>query len=79
MCAGDFNEILDVVEQFGGLVRAEWQMDGFREVVEVCGFSDLGFISLPSTWDNRQDGDRNIKVWLDEDLHQLVSLRCSEM
>ena len=47
MCAGDFNEILDVVEQFGGLVRAEWQMDGFREVVEVCGFSDLGFISLP--------------------------------
>jgi len=43
-------------------------MDGFREVVEVCGFSDLGFIGLPWTWNNRQDGDWNIKVRLDRGL-----------
>jgi len=68
LCAGDFNEILDATEQFGGLVRLESQMDGFQDVVEVCGFADLGFSGLPWTWDNRQDGDRNVKVWLDRGL-----------
>ena len=68
LCAGDFNEILDATEQFGGLVRPESQMDGFQDVVEVCGFADLGFSGLPWTWDNRQDGDRNVKVWLDRGL-----------
>ena len=53
LCAGDFNEILDATEQFGGLVRPESQMDGFQDVVEVCGFADLGFSGLPWTWDNR--------------------------
>ena len=65
LCAGDFNEILDASEQFGGLTRSERQMDGFRDAVDTCGFSDLGFIGLPYTWDNRQQGDSNIKVRLD--------------
>lgn len=52
-CAGDFNEILDPGEQFGGLVRSERQMDGFRDAVEVCGFADLGYVGLPWTWINR--------------------------
>ena len=54
LCAGDFNEILDASEQFGGQVRPERQMDGFRGAVTDCGFMDLGFIGLPFTWDNRQ-------------------------
>lgn len=37
-------------------------MEGFREAVDVCGFVDLGFIGLPYTWDNRQQGNANIKV-----------------
>jgi hypothetical protein len=37
-------------------------MDGFRDVVGECGFHDLGFIGLTYTWDNRQQGDQNIKV-----------------
>lgn len=65
ICAGDFNEVLEATEQFGGLVRPERQMEGFREAVAVCGFTDLGFIGLPYTWDNRQEGDRNVKVRLD--------------
>ncbi|XP_040379850.1 uncharacterized protein LOC121054416 [Oryza brachyantha] len=65
---GDFNEILDASEQFGGVGRLERQMDGFRDVVVVCGFHDLGYVGLPYTWDNRQKGDKNIKVRLDRAL-----------
>lgn len=43
-------------------------MEGFREVVDCCGFSDLGYIRLPYTWDNRQEGGNNIKVRNDRDL-----------
>jgi len=54
LCAGDFNEILDAQEQFGGVTWPERQMDGFHDVVNLCGFSDLGLLGLPYTWDNRQ-------------------------
>ena len=53
LCAGDFNEVLEAHEQIGGSVRPKHQMHGFREAVSVCNFTDLGFISLPYTWDNR--------------------------
>ena len=65
LCAGDFNEILEATEQFGGVTRPEGLMDGFREAVSTCGFTDLGFIGLPYTWDNRQHGSRNVKARLD--------------
>jgi hypothetical protein len=66
LCAGDFNEIIDANEQFGGSGRSERQMNAFREAVSMCGLVDLGFISLLYTWDNRRDGDYyNIKVGLD--------------
>ncbi|XP_073367809.1 uncharacterized protein [Aegilops tauschii subsp. strangulata] len=67
-CAGDFNEILDASEQIGGNVRDEWKMDGFRDAVEECRMDDLGYIGLPYTWDNRQQGIGNIKVRLDRGL-----------
>jgi hypothetical protein len=53
LCAWDFNETLVAEEQFGGKRRSERQMEGFREAVDLCGFTDLGFIGLPYTWDNR--------------------------
>lgn len=65
MCMGDFNEVLHASEQFGGDGRSESQMEGFREAVSFCGLTDLGFIGLPYTWDNRQDEHHNIKVRLD--------------
>jgi hypothetical protein len=43
-------------------VRPERQMDDFRESVHVCGFSDLGYIGLPYTWENKQHGGNNMKV-----------------
>lgn len=68
LCAGDFNEVLEAHEQFGGQQRPERQMDGFRDAVQACGFMDLGFIGLPYTWDNRQQDDDNVKVRLDRGL-----------
>jgi hypothetical protein len=41
----------------------------------ICGFTDLGYIGLPYTWDNRQEaGDRNVKVRLDRGLANDPSL-----
>ena len=68
LCVGDFNEVLHVDEQMGGNDREEWCMEGFWEVVDFCGFTDLGFRGLPYTWDNRREGSRNIKVRLDRGL-----------
>ena len=65
LCAGDFNEVLDASEQFGGNDREEWKMEGFRDTVDYCRFIDLGFSGLPYTWDNRQQGRCNVKVRLD--------------
>ena len=68
LCVGDFNEVLHEDEQMGGNDREEWCMEGFREAVDYCSFSDLGFRGLPYTWDNRREGSRNIKVRLDRGL-----------
>jgi hypothetical protein len=68
LCAGDFNEVLDASEQMGGNVRQEWMMEGFRNAVDDCRFTDLGFIGLPYTWNNKQQVPNNIKVRLDRGL-----------
>jgi hypothetical protein len=68
LCAGDFNETLCAFEQFGGNDREEWKMEGFREAVDCCRMTDLGFSGLPYTWDNRKQGRANIKVRLDRGL-----------
>lgn len=56
LCAGDFNEVLCEDDHFGSREREEWRMAGFREIVELCCFTDLGFNGLPFTWDNKQKG-----------------------
>jgi hypothetical protein len=40
-------------------------MKGFQDVVADCSLLDLGFSSLPYTWDNRQEDNHNVKVRLD--------------
>jgi hypothetical protein len=37
----------------------------FREVLSYCDLHDTGFIGTPWTSDNKQKGDRNVKVRLD--------------
>lgn len=68
LCAGDFNEVLAEEEQIGGNGREQWQMAGFQEVGADCDLFDLGFHGLPYTWDNRKEGNRNVKARLDRTL-----------
>ena len=80
LCVGDFNECLEAQEQIGGQTRSERQMEGFREAIQFCGLSDLGYIGLPYTWYNRQQGVHNVKVRLDRGLacaafHNMFNVR----
>lgn len=68
LCIGDFNEVLLVNEQMGRNEREQWQIAAFQEAINDCDLSDLGFHGLPYTWDNRQEGDRNVEVRLDRAL-----------
>ena len=65
VCLGDFNEILYASEKSEGPERSQQQMDGFRRVVNACGFHDLGFKGPEFTWCNRKTGDGRIQLRLD--------------
>lgn len=43
ICAGDFNEITKQPEIKGGQIRPHHQMQPFRDVLDECGFMDIGF------------------------------------
>ena len=50
MYAGDFNEIIRQEEKLGGAIRHHGQMQLFRDVLDKCGFLDLGFEGNRFTW-----------------------------
>ena len=64
-CFRDFKEILSMDEKSGGVVRSRNQMDKFRDVVNACGFKDLGYLGPDFTWCNMQSGDRRMYLRLD--------------
>ena len=49
---GDYNEILSATEKCGGLERFQNQMEGFRNVINECGFQDMGYVGPNFTWCN---------------------------
>ena len=49
---GDFNEIVCFGEQLGAVSKTERQMEDFKEVLEECSLSDLGFKGPLFTWNN---------------------------
>ncbi|KAJ1259810.1 hypothetical protein BS78_10G184600 [Paspalum vaginatum] len=66
LCVGDFNEILMSCEKEGGVVRLQSCMDKFRDALEECSLSDLGFTGDPFTWRNHcGSSDTYIKERLD--------------
>ena len=65
LCYGDFNEILSGEEKMGGAPRPQRQMDRFCEVVNTCGFKDLGYCGPDFTWCNMQEGINRIYLRLD--------------
>lgn len=66
MMMGDFNEVMWPFEHFSSRRRANRQMIDFREVLSHCDVQDLGFMGVPWTHDNKQRGDHNVKVRLDQ-------------
>ena len=40
---GDFNEVLHIHEHDGEGARSQAQIDGFREAIDTCGLSDIGY------------------------------------
>ena len=43
-------------------------MDGFKNIVNFCGFSNLGYCGNDFTWCNMQDGENRIQLRLDRAL-----------
>ena len=60
LCVGDFNEIAKQSEKRGGRARPHSQMQAFRDILEECGFMDLGFVESISTWHKHFD---NYIIW----------------
>ena len=65
MVFGDFNEILHVDEKLGWKERDSNQMEAFRDALNVCGLSDLGFIGQRYTWCNGRFGNQRTFLRLD--------------
>ena len=67
-CVGNFNEVLHQSEHVGVQERRFSQMAGFREMVDVCGFCDLGFEGRNWTFQKRVTGGSFCRVRLDRGL-----------
>jgi len=66
LCVGDFNEVLLGYEKEGGQPKAQGCMDRFREALDDCSLTDLGFIRDPFTWRNNcHNSDNYIRECLD--------------
>ena len=65
VCMGDFNEILSCSKKWGGLERPQQQNEGFRRVVNVCGFLDLGYEGPDFNWCNQRSAGERIRLRLD--------------
>ncbi|XP_024171388.1 uncharacterized protein LOC112177323 [Rosa chinensis] len=50
---------------FSLALRSQRQIDEFRQVVEDCGFYEFSFTGFEFTWDNRREGDANVKERID--------------
>ena len=62
---GDFNEAMWQTGHFSLHKRLETLMANFRNVLSNCNLFDLGFHGTPWTYNNKQEGSRNVKVRLD--------------
>jgi hypothetical protein len=65
MLIGNFNEAMSSFEHFSVRRRPKKHMAKFREILSHCEVQDIGFSGMPWTYDNKQSGDRNVKVRLD--------------
>lgn len=50
LCAGDFNEITEAQEKWGGKERSTSQIQAFRMAIEEVGLCNLGYTGATYTW-----------------------------
>jgi hypothetical protein len=62
---GDFNEAMWQSEHFSVTKRNERRMQDFRDTMQFCDLHDLGYKGLPWTYNNKQEGRKNVRVRLD--------------
>ena len=43
-------------EKIGGAPRRKFEMNSFHDMVDECGFVDLGFVGHKFTWKGRRSG-----------------------
>lgn len=65
---GDFNEVLFGHEKEGGRPKSQTCMDKFREALELCGLSDLGFLEICSLGETTviQVIDIYVRGWIEQ-------------
>ncbi|XP_040996249.1 uncharacterized protein LOC121242444 [Juglans microcarpa x Juglans regia] len=68
LCVGDFNEIISTNEKVGGPLRPYGQMECFREALEDCDLTDMGYVGNKFTWSNNRGGIEFTKERLDRAL-----------
>ena len=65
MMIGDFNETLWKSEHYSAAKRSERYMSHFREILSWCNLYDLGYHGPEWTYDNKQQGRKNVRARLD--------------
>ena len=60
LCVGGFNEIIRSSEKMGGSSRSQTQMQQFRDVMDECGFINLGFLGPSYTWQKHFSASHSI-------------------
>ncbi|GAU49944.1 hypothetical protein TSUD_408390 [Trifolium subterraneum] len=68
LCIGDLNDMLQVDDKKGGLVRSQSQLGIGTQTVEACGLNDMGFEGYPFTWTNGRQRSKNVQCRLDKAL-----------
>ena len=71
LCIGDFNEVLHRSEHEGVQERSYAQIEGFREMVDVCGLHDLGYEGRRWTFEKKVAGGTYCRVRLDRVLSSM--------
>jgi hypothetical protein len=54
LCVGDFNKILEESGKLGGARHPRGQMEEFKNVLDHCCLSDLGYSGPRYTWTNKR-------------------------
>lgn len=65
LMVGDFNETMWQHEDLSYAKRSERKMANFRETLSFCDLHDLGYQGPSWTYDNKQQGNKNIRAKID--------------